>query len=99
MCIRDRPTDHEEAERGDEVEVADHLVIGRGDPPDHRLTRRPATWGGLDPQRRARSHARHQLPTFLGRYCWSPCSIFSRLRLLSSMPTLPWARSAAMCAS
>ncbi len=96
---REQPTDHEEGERGDEVKVADHLVVGRRDPPDHGLTGRPTTCCRGGPQGHARVQAGHHLLPSVGRRCWSPGSIFSRLRPLSSKPRLPNALSSARCAS
>ena len=43
---RQHTAEHEEAHRRDEVQVADHLVIGGGHPPPHHLAVGAGSWRG-----------------------------------------------------
>ena len=99
---RQDAAEDEEDERGDEVEVADHLVVGRGDPlddggalgddaadvcPVHR--RCAASW----------SRMRHSSSVTSVRWArsWSSSISSSRLSVLSSRPVLPGGFSSPMC--
>src|SRR5699024_4925010 len=102
----EQTADAEEDERGDQVQVPDHLVVGGGDPRDHGLAQRPA----FVPQARDRRLLRrglrrgvfldsHQLSAPSSAVGSSMSAACSRSSSGPRSPVWPAASRSAMCCS